>query len=572
MEFDVAIIGGGPSGSTAGALLKKYDVNLKVAIFERETFPRDHIGESLLPPISRILVEMGVWDKIEAAQFPIKIGATFRWGRRPELWNFDFFSPADFRDEPRPAPFSGQRTATAFQVDRSIYDQILLDHARDLGCAVFQTSKVAEVAAKGDSITGLRLATGETVTAKYYIDASGNSGILRRALNIRCDYPSTLRNIAIYDYWQNADWAVKIGVGGTRIQVLTVGYGWLWFIPLGPTRTSIGLVVPASYYKQSGKTPAELYAEAIEGEAIVKDLLQSAQSEGKLQTTRDWSFLAARSAGPNWFLVGECAGFADPILSAGVTMAHTAAREAACTILELERGKLDAVWLKDEFQRRQAQRIRTHIRFGDYWYTANAQLVDLKEFTTKLAKDIGLELSPESAWDWIARGGFIDEDLKVGAGGYSLASIKATAEMLAELDTRSPFKSYNVFKLDLSGASWKDRASYGQGQVQVTPCYTRGERVLPIERDIEAVVTVLERFSDITEIVQVFRTALAELFDDQQELEANFQAGISVIEAMVEDEWIKCSYDPSRPLWTPTEWSDRPISWDRSGAAGLNRS
>ena len=568
MEFDVAIIGGGPSGATVGALLKKYDAKLRVAIFERERFPRDHIGESLLPPISRILVEMGVWDKIESAGFPIKIGATFRWGRRPELWNFDFYNPAEFCDEPRPAPFTGQRTATAFQVDRSVYDTILLDHAEELGCEVFQATKVAEVSAEGDSITALRLENGESVTAKYFVDASGNSGILRRALDVRCEYPSTLRNIAIYDYWQNADWAVKIGVGGTRIQVLTVGYGWLWFIPLGPTRTSIGLVVPADYYKKSGKTPADLYADAIQREPILGELLQHAQSEGKLQTTRDWSFLAARSAGANWFLVGECAGFADPILSAGVTMAHTAAREAACTILELDRGKLDASWLKDEFQRRQAQRIRTHIRFGDYWYTANAQLVDLKEFTTQLAKDIGLELSPESAWDWIARGGFIDEDLKVGAGGYSLASIKATAEMLAELDTRSPFKSYNVFRLDLAGASWKDRASYREGKIAVTPCYVRGERVLPIERDIEAIVTVLERYSDIMEIVDVFRGALAELFDDEQIVETNFQAGITILEAMVADDWIKCSYNPGRPLWTPARWSDRPIAWEHDKPSG----
>src|SRR4051812_18370653 len=85
MECDVAIIGGGPAGSTAATLLKKYNPSLRVSIFERETFPRDHIGESLLPPISAILDEMGCWDKIEAADFPIKLGATYRWGKKPEL-------------------------------------------------------------------------------------------------------------------------------------------------------------------------------------------------------------------------------------------------------------------------------------------------------------------------------------------------------------------------------------------------------------------------------------------------------------------------------------------------------
>lgn len=563
MNVDVAIIGGGPAGSTAASLLKKYNPGLSVAVFEREIFPRDHIGESLLPPTSRVLDEVGVWGEIEAAGFPIKLGATFRWGKRPELWHFDFYPAEQFRDEPRPAAYEGQRVSTAFQVDRSIYDKILLDHAESLGCEVHQGVKVSSVNREGDRVTGLVLEDGRDVTARYYIDASGNSGILRRTLGIQCDYPSALKNIAIYDYWQNAEWAVEIGVGGTRIQVLTVGYGWIWFIPLGPTRTSVGLVVPVEYFKQSGKTPEELYREALSGESRISLLLTHAESEGKLQTTRDWSFLADRQVGENWFLIGESAGFADPILSAGVTMAHMAARQAAYTILELERGKLDPQWLKEEFQSRQTQRIRTHIRFGNYWYTANEQFVELKQFTTQLADDIGLELSPEKAWEWLARGGFIDEDLSVGVGGYSLPSIKAMGGKLGDLSQESPFGRYNVFKLDLKGASWKDRASYDGGKIKSTPCFVRGERVLPIEHHLEGVVTVLQSYSDITEIVDVFRGALQGLFSDSATVEEHFHSGMAVIEAMVTDGWIQCSCDPSRPFWTPSEWSDRPIHWSR---------
>ncbi len=120
MDCDVAIIGGGPAGSTAGTLLRKYGPELKIAIFEREVFPRDHIGESQLPAISVILQEMGVWDKVEAANFPIKIGSTNRWGKNPELWDFEFFPSERFIDEVRPAAYQGQRRYTAFQVDRSI--------------------------------------------------------------------------------------------------------------------------------------------------------------------------------------------------------------------------------------------------------------------------------------------------------------------------------------------------------------------------------------------------------------------------------------------------------------------
>src|SRR5687768_14506989 len=111
-EYDVAIIGGGPGGSTLGTLLRKYEPSIKVLILEREIFPRDHIGESQLPPISAVLDEMGCWDKVEAADFPIKVGATFRWGASPELWDFEFLPLADFRNEPRPGKYQGFRKQT----------------------------------------------------------------------------------------------------------------------------------------------------------------------------------------------------------------------------------------------------------------------------------------------------------------------------------------------------------------------------------------------------------------------------------------------------------------------------
>ena len=95
--YDVAIIGGGPAASTVGTLLRKYQPSIRVGIFEKEKFPRDHIGESQLPPISAVLAEMGCWDKVEAANFPIKVGATFRWGAQKEIWDFEFLSLNDFK-------------------------------------------------------------------------------------------------------------------------------------------------------------------------------------------------------------------------------------------------------------------------------------------------------------------------------------------------------------------------------------------------------------------------------------------------------------------------------------------
>jgi flavin-dependent dehydrogenase len=546
-HYDVAIIGGGPAGSTAGTLLKKYNPGLEVAIFEREIFPRDHIGESLLPPISPILEEMGCWDAIEAANFPIKIGASYRWGRSPERWDFEFIPAEEFKNESRPAKFEGQRRWTAFQVDRSIYDQILIDNAAQKGCEVRQGTKVAKVNCKGDTVTSLELGDGEVVTARYYIDASGNSGILRRALGVPCSYPTTLKNIAIYDYWQNAEWAVEIGVGGTRIQVLSLGYGWMWFIPLGPTRTSIGLVVPAEYYKKSGKTPAELYAGAMKEESIIANLTANATSEGNLSSTKDWSFLAGRHAGENWFLIGECSGFADPILSAGVSMAHMGGQQVAYTILEIDSGKTDPQWLKDQFGSNQKQRIQTHIRFADYWYTANSQFTNLKDFTKQLANDVGLDYSPEKAWDWMSRGGFIDEQLSIGTGGFSLATLRQSGEFLNEVAYDSPLEKNNILKLDLSGATWKESAVYIDGHVRKAPCYTRGDRVLPVRGVIEILVNLLQRESRMPQLMHILGDLIQQNAQDPR-LSSLLSTVPEALEAMTRDGWIKASYDPRLPL------------------------
>lgn len=135
-NVDVAIIGGGPAGSTAGTLLKKYAPHLSVAIYERERFPRDHVGESQLPPIGKILDEMGVWEEVERANFPIKVGATYRWGTTDDLWDVDFIKEGLLEGLQRPAKFDGIRKLTALQVERSRFDEILLDHAARVGCEV----------------------------------------------------------------------------------------------------------------------------------------------------------------------------------------------------------------------------------------------------------------------------------------------------------------------------------------------------------------------------------------------------------------------------------------------------
>jgi len=537
-DFDVAIIGGGPGGSTVGTLLAKYNPELKIAIFEREKFPRDHIGESQLPLISRILDEMGVWDKVEAADFPVKVGGTYRWGRKDDIFDIDFIPNGDLATMPRPGTFTGQRQSTAFQVDRSIYDKVLLDHAASMGCFVHESTQVREVLREGDRVEGFVLADGRKVTARYYIDASGNSGILRRTMEIPLDSPTNLQNIAIWNYWTNAEWGVTIGVGGTRIQVLSQEIGWLWFIPIGPTRTSIGLVIPASYYKEQGKKPEDLYYEALRSDKIVSTLIRNATPEEKVLTTKDWSYVSERLAGENWFLVGECAGFADPILSAGMSLAHAGAREVAYAILALDRGDFEPEWLRSQYSVSHKSHIRQHIRFADYWYTAHGAFTDLAGHAQTIADEAGLQMTPEQAWQWIGQGGFIDSTGGTDVGFFGSLVTKELISSFSGGEVFYQIEGKTHFRLNLEGATKDWVADLANGRITRSRSYRRGNKQLPMVKTVGWVARYLLEERSFAELRDAAKAQVASVSMTREQYHFFWSQAIKSLEAMVGDEWV----------------------------------
>lgn len=540
---DVAIVGGGPAACTCAALLKKYMPGLEVLILEREKMPREHVGESLLPAIPVVLDEMGAWDKVEAADFPIKVGATFRWGKGSNLWDFDFLPFAQFHDEPRPAKFAGQRKFTAWQVDRSIFDKVLLDHAASVGCDVREETKVVEILHTGDRVDGFKLESGEIVQAKYYLDASGGSSILRKAMGVEADYPTKLRNIAIWQYWENTEWAVEIGTGGTRILIMSVGYGWIWFIPIGPTRTSVGLVVPLEYYKQSGKRPLEIYEQALVDQPTISGLMEEATTNGKVYTTNDWSYIADRLIGENWFLIGDSCGFADPILSAGLTLAMTGARQVAYSIMEMERGNHDPAWLKSFYDSNQKAKIRSHIMFADYWYSANAQFTDLIDYTSEIAKQAGHDLSPDAAFRWLASGGFANEDPSLPmAGGCALPAVKGISERLSQKRATWTYEKNNVFELDLAGAKEDTFPVLFEGKVLAKPCYKRGNKILPMYGVFDVVIETLRKEVFIGPITDSLHARFTRQ-GNASAADVGVHISLATLEAMVADGWVKCGVD-----------------------------
>lgn len=561
--FDLAVLGGGPAGSTAAAILLKYRPQSRVVILEKERFPREHIGESQLPAIMPILHEMGAWDKVEAADFPVKLGASLTWGRDNDEWDFDFYPRDQFKDEPRPAKYEGQRRFTAFQVERAIYDKILLEHAASMGAEVRMPCQVREIETGGDRVTGFRLESGEVITARYYLDCSGAIGILRRTLGIGNYCPNELRNIAVWDYWDDAKWAETIGNGGTRIQVRSLPYGWFWFIPIGRTRVSMGLVCPAEHYKKRGLTIEALYREAIASQPHISALVKDARPSGTIRTTKDWSHVSDRVVGENWFMCGEAAGFADPILSAGMTLAHSSGREAAYTIMELDRGEFDAKWLREQYDEKTRRNVRQHIDFAHFWYASNGCFTELQEHCQRIARESGLRMKPKEAWMWIAQGGFSNQSTQTaGFGTVGITTARNIVEKFTGGMADHSVGRFNVFKLNLVGTTRGHIAEYKDGRVQQVACYLRGPKRLPTGGVWGNMIRLLGMKSDAAEIMREIERAAPRGGADHDRF---IHEHLQVLEAMVLDGWVRGELDPKRPVLKVEG------TWDEKAAAAAGK-
>lgn len=557
--YDVIIVGGGPGGSTTGALLRKYNPALKVLILEREHFPREHIGESQLPPIGPILNEMGVWDKVEAANFVIKLGVSYTWGRTTDPWHFGFIPIEDVGDDPRPAPFEGWRKRVALQVDRAIYDDILLKHAAELGCDVRQGTPVVKVHATGDRIDGLELAGGEVVSARYYIDASGNAAVLRRAMNVKVEAPTLLQNIAFWDYFDKPGMNKPILERGIiRIRIRSVSYGWVWYIALSDDRTSVGLVTPASYFKQQGKSPEELFNDALSIPPDLQPLLKDTKRTGEVRRTNDWSYVADRTYGANWFLCGEALGFADPILSAGMTLTHTCARHIAYTILELDRGEHDADWLRREYNETQRRRVIQHMKFADYWYSGNGHFEAIRDNCREIAKASGLQMTAAEAFRWLSFGGIDDDIGQFAIGGLSLSGLKGVQHRLSHDrpgDVTYQIHGMSSFKLKIEGATRGAVAGLHEGRIHRVETLERDGNRLVLAGAYGLVFEALQKSGKAADLFQNLQARISETMGADK-VQFVLQECLQCLEVMVANKWVAGYFKHGQPaisMTTPLE-------------------
>src|SRR6266404_1779611 len=331
-EADVVVIGGGPAGSTVSTLLAQHGLHVK--LFEREHFPRFHIGESLIPETYWVFQRLKMLDKLRASPFVKKYSVQFVNAAGKES------APFYFHDN---KPHECSQT---WQVIRSEFDAMMLDNARAHGVEVIQPGRVLEVLFDGDRAVGVRVQTedGEqqTVHAQVVVDASGQSTMLQNRFKLRLWDP-VLNKGAIWTYWQGAYRDAGRDEGATLVIQTPNKQGWWWYIPQHDDTISVGVVAPFDYLFKGRGSHEQTYSEEVEACPAVKQRVSIGRRATGFFATKDYSYRSKEVAGHGWVLIGDAFGFLDPLYSSGVLLALKSGELAADTIAEgLARGDVSA--------------------------------------------------------------------------------------------------------------------------------------------------------------------------------------------------------------------------------------
>ncbi len=323
--YDVIVIGGGPSGSTAATLLAKR--GYRVVVFEREHFPRFHIGESLIPFTFPVLERLGILDQMRASHFTKKYGVQFinEHGKLSEPFRFPDYDPHE-------------RSQT-WQVVRSEFDEMLLNNSRANGVEVHEGARVLDVLFDGQRAVGVRVKLEgqeeKEVRAQVVVDASGQSSMIMDRMGLR-EWDPVLKKAAIWSYWKGALRDPGIDGGGTIVIQTKEKKGWFWYIPLHDDIVSVGVVAGFDYLFQnrSSKDAETIFNEEVARCPGVQPRIANATRVEDFRIQKEYSYKATQAAGDGWVLIGDAFGFLDPLYSSGVLLAFTSAAMAADAIAD----------------------------------------------------------------------------------------------------------------------------------------------------------------------------------------------------------------------------------------------
>lgn len=312
---DVLVIGGGPAGSTAAALLAERGVD--VVLLERDAHPRFHIGELLLPRNLAIFERLGVADQV-AAMGVHKPGAEFISDETGQCVAF---------------PFARSLLAGAdhaYQVRRSDFDRMLFEAAGAKGARTTERTRVSDVTAAADGrlrvIASAANGTTRALLARFVLDASGRDTFMASRLGTK---RSNKRNntAAVFAHFRNV--AAPTGGMPGAISIHLVRDGWFWMIPLPDGVTSVGFVGDPSAFRERREPLPAFFARRLQESPSLRARLAGAERISEVMSAANYAYRARRSWGDRWLMIGDAFGFIDPVFSSGVLLAMTAGEQGA---------------------------------------------------------------------------------------------------------------------------------------------------------------------------------------------------------------------------------------------------
>jgi 2-polyprenyl-6-methoxyphenol hydroxylase-like FAD-dependent oxidoreductase len=366
-SVDVLVIGAGPAGTTSAALLHR--AGYRVAVVERETFPRFVIGESLLPRCMDLLGACGLLPAVEARGYIVKRGALFLRGG--ERCDFDFSTQFT------------QGWNWTWQVPREDFDTTLATAVASMGVPIGWRHEVVSVEMPAEGydpssdapgpVTVVRGPDGETfeIRSRWVIDASGYGRVLPRLLGLDAPSGQQLRR-AVFTHIRGD--RRPTGPEEGRIWVCIHPDGaWVWIIPFSDGRTSVGVVAPEAFWADK---PADLdtaLREALAGEPNAAARLTEMQPQWPARVLRGYSATVSRMHGPGFHMVGNATEFLDPVFSSGVTLALESANRGANVLLRALAGeRVDWSDDFDGYMKRGVDVFRTYV---NGWYDGSLQKI-----------------------------------------------------------------------------------------------------------------------------------------------------------------------------------------------------